>query len=73
MASKSQCTYYNLGECEHFHSRCFDCREYDVNPKYYNPNNKNTLSNYGGTKSKPKWKKKKRQALSCIRKFRKNI
>lgn len=50
--SKSQCTYYTLGRCNKFQCRCFDCKEYNRNKKYYNPNNTETLSIYLGARKK---------------------
>lgn len=32
--TKSECKYYDVGNCNKFHCRCFDCKEYNKNIDY---------------------------------------
>lgn len=32
--TKSLCKNYDVGNCEKFHCRCFDCKEYKKNSSY---------------------------------------
>lgn len=32
--TKSKCRYYDVGNCEKYNRRCFDCKEYKTNKNY---------------------------------------